>query len=234
MAFFDRRQAGRELAERLLPYRNQRPVVLALPRGGVPVGFEIARALQAPLGLILVRKIGAPGHGEFAIGAVADCGHVDVVLHRDVIGRLDIPKAYVDAEVDRQLREIARRRELYLAGQPPLDLEGRTVIVVDDGIATGATVEAALRSLRHRPKASRLVLAVPVAAADTIEALRPLVDAVVCLRIPWDLGAISMHYLDFAQVDDSEVVNLLRGARELLAEPPAGADLGQNARPGPA
>lgn len=220
MVFFDRRHAGRELARQLLRYRDQRPVVLALPRGGVPVGFEVAQALAAPLGLVLVRKIGAPGHSEFAIGAVADGSHPEVVLHQDIVERLAVSKTYIDAEVAHQLREIERRREMYLRGERPLNLDGRTIIVVDDGIATGATVEAALRSLRHHLK-THLVLAVPVAAADTIETLRPLVDAVVCLQKPWDLGAISLHYLEFPQVSDDEVIDLLQRAHEAAAEPSA-------------
>ncbi len=210
--FLDRRHAGRELAAQLLPYRDQHPIVLALPRGGVPVGFEIALALGAALDVILVRKIGAPEHAEFAIGAVADGVHPEIVLHQDVIDQLEIPKSYIDTEVTHQLREIKRRRELYLTGEP-IKLAGRTVIVVDDGIVTGATVEAALRSLRHR-QSTRIILAVPVAAADTIQDLRPLVDGVICLRTPPDLGAISLHYRDFPQVTDKEVIELLRRARD--------------------
>jgi putative phosphoribosyl transferase len=220
MVFRDRVHAGRELAQELLRYRDKEPVVLALPRGGVPVAFEIARALAAPLDLVLVRKIGAPGHSEFAIGAVADGGHPEIVVHDDIIDRLAIPKTYIEVEAARQLAEIERRRQVYLAGHPPVDVTGRTVIVVDDGIATGATVEAALRSVRHNCPA-RIVLAAPVAAPDTVEALRPLADDIVCLQLPRELGAVSLHYLDFPQVTDAEVIDLLRRAHAAGSAVPA-------------
>lgn len=212
MAFRDRTHAGRELAQELVRYRDEKPVVMALPRGGVPVAYEIARLLKAPLDIILVRKIGAPDHAEFAIGAVAFTAGPQIVLHQEVVDRLAIAKGYIDTEVKRQLAEIERRRQLYLAGRPPVDLSGRTVIVVDDGIATGATVEAALRAVAAtRP--ARTILAVPVASADILEALRPRVDAIVCLQTPWNLAAISLYYLDFPQVSDAEVIDLLKRAR---------------------
>src|ERR1043165_5931827 len=164
--FRNRRDAGRRLAAALAPYRESRPIVLALPRGGVPVGFEVAKALAAPLDVLLVRKIGAPGHEERGLGAVVDGHHPQLVLNEDLVRAVAPPPGYIEAEKQRQLAEIERRRQHYLGDRSPVAVEGRTVIVVDDGIATGATVKAALRGLaRNHP---RLVLAVPVAPADTV------------------------------------------------------------------
>ncbi len=209
--FRDRSEAGRRLAERLMHLAGASPVVLALPRGGVPVGFEIARALEAPLDLVLVRKIGAPFQPELALGAVVDGGRAETVLNEDLVREFQIPEGYLAQEGARQLEEIERRRELYLAGRARVPLEGRTAIVVDDGIATGATMEAALRATR-RADPDRLVLAVPVAPADTLERLRPEVDELVCLATPRLFGAIGAFYDDFRQLTDEQVVDLLRRA----------------------
>src|SRR6059058_677649 len=160
--FEDRRDAGRQLAAALAHYESSRPVVLALPRGGVPVGFEVAKALGAPLDVLLVRKIGAPGHEELGLGAVVDGHDPQLVLNEDLVRTVAPPPGYIEAEEQRQLAEIERRRRPYIGDRSPVAVEARTVIVVDDGIATGATVKAALRGLaRSRP--ARLVLAVPVA-----------------------------------------------------------------------
>src|SRR5437763_4657078 len=168
--FHDRRDAGRQLAAALASYRQSRPVVLALPRGGVPVGFEVAKALAAPLDVLLVRKIGEPGHEELGLGAVIDGHDPQLVLNEDLVRAVAAPPGYSEAEEQRQLAEVERRRQEYVGNRTPVAVEGRTVIVVDDGIATGATVKAALRGLaRNRP--ARLVLAVPVAPADTVEEL---------------------------------------------------------------
>src|SRR5258708_9784835 len=165
--FHDRRDAGRQLATALASYRKNEPVVLALPRGGVPVGFEVAKALAAPLDVLLVRKIGAPGHEELGLGAVVDGHDPQLVLNEDVVRVVAPPPGYIDAEAQRQLAEIERRRKQYVSDRPPVPVDGRVVIVVDDGIATGGTVKAALRGLaRHHP--ARLVLPVPVAPADTL------------------------------------------------------------------
>jgi putative phosphoribosyl transferase len=209
--FADRSEAGRRLAERLARFKSEQPLVLALPRGGVPVGFEVARALDAPLDLILVRKIGAPFQPELAIGAVVDGDQAETVLNRDLVADLQIAEGYVERERARQLEEIERRRRLYAAGRPRIDVRDRTAIVVDDGIATGATVEAALHAVR-RSGPRRLVLAVPVAPRDTLERLRPQVDEIECLMTPHFLGAIGMFYADFDQLSDGEVVALLERA----------------------
>jgi len=218
--FRDRADAGRRLAERLLDYRTQDPVVLALPRGGVPVGFEIAEALQAPLDLVLVRKIGVPWQPELAAGAVADGDQPSLAVNRDVLDALGIDDAYMQMEARRQLAEIERRRALYLAGRPPVPLAGKTAIVVDDGIATGATVEAALGAVRRRAP-RRVILAVPVAAPDTLARLRALVDEIVCLATPSDFGAIGVFYKRFTQLDDDAVTDLLRRAHAARERPAA-------------
>ncbi|HLT01010.1 MAG TPA: phosphoribosyltransferase [Geminicoccaceae bacterium] len=209
--FPDRSEAGRRLAERLKHLKDQDPVVLALPRGGVPVAFEVAKVLEAPLDLVLVRKIGAPFQPELAIGAVVDGERPELVLNRDLIADYGIPESYVERERERQLAEIERRRQLYFAGKERVPARDRTAIVIDDGIATGATMEAALRATR-RAEPRRLVLAVPVAPPDTIERLRPEVDEVVCLMVPAFLGAIGSFYRDFRQLSDDDVIGLLQQA----------------------
>jgi putative phosphoribosyl transferase len=209
--FADRSEAGRRLAEALQTFQDQRPVVLALPRGGVPVAYEVAKALRAPLDLVLVRKSGAPFHPELAIGAVVDGERPELVVNQDVVDEYRIPEGYLESERRRQLEEIERRRQLYLAGRPRAQVRERTAIVIDDGIATGATMEAALRATR-RADPARLVLAVPVAPPDTLERLRPEVDEVVCLMVPNFLGAIGSFYRDFRQLDDDEVIALLQRA----------------------
>jgi len=224
--FRDRADAGRRLAAELIRFRNQQPCVLALPRGGVPVALEVAKALSAPLDLVIVRKIGAPMQPELAIGAVVDGLHPELVLNRKIVDILGISDAYLEQERARQMREIERRRHAYLEGRPPVDVAGRTALIVDDGIATGATIRAALRATRNaRPKT--LVLAVPVAPSDTLAALRGEADEVVCLEDYDDFGAISLYYRDFAQVSDEEVRDLL--ARAAQSEPASPA--GQRAAP---
>lgn len=211
--FKNRQDAGRQLAERLLRYRDERPVVLALPRGGVPVGYEVAVTLDAPLDIVVVRKLGAPGQPELAIGAVVDGDDPQSVLNPDLMRLLDVSEEYLAREVDRQLWEIRRRERLYRGDRPHARVEGRTAIVVDDGIATGASMRAALRGLR-RAGPARLVLAVPVAPPDTVEALRAEVDDLVCLSTPEPFMAVGQHYEDFSQPTDEEVIELLDRARE--------------------
>lgn len=209
--FEDRRQAGGLLAADLRRFRHDDPVVLALPRGGVPIAYEIAEALGAPLDVILVRKIGAPGHSEYAIGAVVDGTEPQLVLNDEAIRTLRVSNAYVATEKDHQLSEIERRRKLYRQGRPAIPVKGRTVLVVDDGIATGATVKAALVSL-SRAGAGRMILAVPVASTQALTELAPLADQIVCLASPTPFQAVGLHYLDFEQVSDDQVVELLRRA----------------------
>jgi predicted phosphoribosyltransferase len=205
--FADRREAGKELATRLVAYRGQPDVVvLALPRGGVPVAFEIAEALQAPLDIFLVRKIGMPGHPEYAIGAIASGGVR--VLSDDVIRWHGIPANQVEAIARQELAELQRRERAYRQGRALTDLRGRTVILVDDGLATGSTMRAAVQAVRsHGP--SRVVVAVPVGAPETCAELAALADETVCARTPEAFSAVGLWYLDFSQTTDEEVQILL-------------------------
>jgi putative phosphoribosyl transferase len=207
-AFADRSEAGCELARALAALRLVDPIVLALPRGGVPVAVEVAAALHAPLDLLLVRKIGAPDQRELAVAAVAEGSGDGLVLDTETMAMTGASNAYVEREARRELEEIVRRRKVYLGGRAPLPIEGKTAVVVDDGIATGTTVRAALRSLRAR-RPARLVLAVPVASPSVVAELRPLVDDLVCLSQPPSFYAVGAHYADFHQVSDDEVAAAL-------------------------
>jgi len=210
----DRRAAGRALAERLQPHAADDPLVLALPRGGVPVAYEIAVALKAELDVALVRKIGAPGNPELALGAVIDTEPPLWVANEALIARLATPDAWFDEQLDEQLAELRRRRRVYCAERPAPSPEGRTVILVDDGIATGATVRAVLLGLAESA-AQRVILAVPVAPREVAEQLRGEVDELVCLATPEPFGGVGQHYLDFDQLEDSEVCALLAAARQI-------------------
>ena len=216
--FEDRRDAGRRLAQRLLGYRDERPVVFALPRGGVPVGYEVARALGAPLDVLVARKLGAPDQPEFGIGAVAPGGVR--VLNADVVRRLGIPEEYVEEVTRRETAEVERRLRHFRGGSPEPETRGRSAILVDDGLATGVTARAAIKALRLR-EPRRIVLAVPVCAAQTARMISFETDELVCLECPADLGAIGFWYRDFSQVPDEEVMELLERARsELKHEAP--------------
>ncbi len=217
LPFANRRSAGRLLAEPLLKFRKDHPLVLALPRGGVPVAYEIAEKLEADLDLLLVRKIGAPHHPEFGIGAVIDGENPQLLVDQHVLDQLAVPSGYIHNEAHKQLREIERRRSAYLGGRKPSSAAGRTVIVVDDGIATGSTVRAALRAIRQK-KPARLVLAVPVAAPDTILALQHECDELICLVTPDPFYAVGAHYEDFGQIPDAEITELLADHSAELAE----------------
>ena len=208
MPFIDRTDAGRQLAKALARYKAQRPVVLALPRGGVPVAAEVATVLDAPLDLILVRKIGVPFQPELAMGAVVDGREPVIVRNEDVISLTGVSEQEFTATCDQQLAEIERRRKLYLGDRPHPQIAGRTVIVVDDGIATGATTRAALQAIRMR-KPSKLVLAVPVAPTESLKELRGEADEIICLEDYEDFGAIGLFYSDFRQVSDTEVIEIL-------------------------
>jgi putative phosphoribosyl transferase len=212
--FRDRKEAGERLAAQLVHLKDRSPVVLALPRGGVAIGREIARRLEAPLDVALVRKIGVPWQQELALGAVADGGAPEIFIDANMQQALAIPADYVREETARQLAELERRREIYCAGRPPVEIAGRTAIVVDDGIATGATMRVALRAVRRRGPAW-LVLAAPVAAAETLAALVGEADETVCVAAPEGLGAIGYYYEDFHQMEDDEVTALLvRGTQD--------------------
>ena len=206
--FADRHDAGRQLVARLIKFKDQRPVVLALPRGGVAVGVEIAETLAAPLDLVLVRKIGVPWQPELALGAVVDGGHPEIFLNEDLLKLIELPQGYLSEESAKELKEIERRRRLYLGGHRTIDISGCTAIVVDDGIATGASMHAALIAVRRRNPA-HLVLAVPVASPDSLAELRREVDEAVCLEAPSSFEAIGAFYEDFHQVSDDEVAALL-------------------------
>lgn len=209
--FANRREAGLELARAALALNLSDPVVLALPRGGVPVGFEVAKALGAPLDVLMVRKIGAPGHAEYGIGAVVDGAAHQVIIDEATARMVGASRDYIDLQTTRQLAEIERRRALYRTG-PPIGLKGRDVIVVDDGIATGGTVRAALLGLA-KANPARIVLAVPLAPPEVLPQLRRLCDQVICLACPSPFYAVGAHYDDFSQTEDTEVIRLLAQAQ---------------------
>lgn len=212
--FRDRRDAGRQLALRLAHLKGAQPpvVVLGLPRGGVVVAAEVARELGAPLDVLVVRKIGAPDQPELAIGAVTNGEHPQTVLNQDLLALAGVDDAYIKAESARQLAEVRRRQSRYRLGRPPVPIENRCVIVVDDGIATGATVKAGLMALRQSP-VSKLILAVPVAPAETLAEIQPLVDQIECLSIPPNFIAVGRSYEDFNQTSDEEVMAILQQQR---------------------
>lgn len=226
--FQDRTSAGRLLAAELVPMHLKDPVVLALPRGGVPVGFEIAKALSAPLDLLLVRKIGLPSQPELAVAAIVDGERPDLVINEEVMPLSGLSKSDLDILAHKELEEIERRRKTYLSGRPPVPIAGRTAIVVDDGIATGTTVRAALKALTRRG-AARIVLAVPVAPADETVSLRSLVDDVVCLLAPRTFYGIGEFYSDFHQLTDAEVSHLLQSSSRPVV-PASGHDKVQPSR----
>ncbi|MFI5398045.1 MAG: phosphoribosyltransferase [Candidatus Binatia bacterium] len=214
--FKNRKDAGRKLVARLLRYEDEHSLILALPRGGVPVAYEVATALHAPLDVIVVRKLGAPGQPELGIGAVVDGDHPQSILNEEVMRMLEVSDQYLSREVALELQEIRRRQERYRSGRAPEPIEGRTAIIVDDGIATGGSVRAAIRGVR-RLSPKRLVLAVPVAPPETIESLRPEVDDLVCLSMPPFFQAVGQFYEDFRQTSDDEVVELLDRARQQMS-----------------
>lgn len=210
-SFHDRADAGRKLAALLQHLKGKDPVVLALPRGGVAIGREVASGLGAPLDIVLVRKIGVPWQPELALGAVSDGAEPQIFIDERLQQALAIPEDFVREEMARQLAELERRRRLYCADRPPVEVAGRTAIVVDDGIATGATMRVALRAVRRR-QPSHLVLAAPVAAPETLAALAAEADETVCVATPAGLGAIGYYYDDFHQMSDAEVTRLLADA----------------------
>lgn len=206
--FLNREDAGLRLAEALASYKSRRPVVLALPRGGVPVAAQVASALDAPLDLVLVRKIGAPTQPELAMGAVVDGASPIIVRNDDVIRSAGVTAAEFNAACRDELAEIERRRKRYIGKRARAEIAGKTAIVIDDGVATGATMKAALRAIRQRNPAE-LVLAIPVAPPEAVRDLRREVDALICLETPEFFGAIGFFYDDFRQVSDEEVIAIL-------------------------
>jgi putative phosphoribosyl transferase len=209
MPFKDRFEAGSKLAAAVARFKDQQPVILALPRGGVPVAAEVAAALKAPLDLVLVRKIGVPLQPELAMGAVVNGGQPIIVRNEEVIRLAGTDEAEFKAACDKELAEIERRRQRYLGGRERENVAGRTAIVIDDGIATGATTRAALRATRMRnPK--KLVLAVPVAPTESLAAMREEADEVICLEDHEFFGAIGFYFQDFRQISDEEVIEILR------------------------
>jgi putative phosphoribosyl transferase len=213
--FTDRREAGQRLLDRLVPLNPESTVILALPRGGLPVADVIAEALGVPLDIVLVRKVGVPGQPEVAVAAVTDGKNPKITVNEDVARIAGLDHAGIAKLAERELPEIHRRREIYLKGRPPVPLAGKIVVIVDDGIATGATMRAALRLVRDE-KPARLIAAIPVAPATTIAALENECDEVICLECPADFRAVGLHYSDFGQVSDATVSNIIeRHARRL-------------------
>ena len=211
--FPDRKVAGEALAEAVAKLKLERPVVLALPRGGVPVAAEVARRLGAPLGLLIVRKLGVPGHEELAAGAVGGGDPPVTVFNDHVLAMIGMSEKDFAPRIAEKAREIEERRKKYLGDRPQPEVKGATAIVVDDGIATGATVRAALEVLRKQG-AAKVVLAVPVAPEDAVAEFKPRVDELVCLQTPEPYIAVGAHYASFPQTSDAEVVELLRAAAE--------------------
>jgi len=206
--FRDRRSAGRELAMAVSRLQLEAPLVLALPRGGVPVAWEVAQALATPLDLLLVRKLGVPGQPELGMGAITDGPNPRTVIDRALISSLGISDADLEQEIDRQRIELARRRRAYLGDRPQPDPGGRNVVLVDDGIATGGTVRVALDALRSNGAAT-VILAVSVAPIELLQPLQNLADEVICLSFPDPFLAVGRHYEQFEQTSDAEVVDLL-------------------------
>ncbi|MDQ4076563.1 MAG: phosphoribosyltransferase [Chloroflexota bacterium] len=218
MLFQDRIDAGKKLATELEEYANRDDVmVLALPRGGVPVAFQVAKALNAPLGLFLVRKLGVPGHEEYAMGAIASGGVR--VLNEEVVEQLRIPQEAVERVVAREQQELERREHTYRGNEAPPDVNGRTVILVDDGLATGATMRAAVTALRQQnPK--QVVVAVPTASPETCDEFRDEVDDIVCAVTPRPFFGVGQWYVNFSQTRDEEVQDLLERAEKELPDLP--------------
>jgi putative phosphoribosyl transferase len=221
LPYANRREAGRVLAEHMTGYAGRSDLlVLALPRGGVPVAYELAEALEAPLDLVIVRKLGVPGQEELAMGAIASGGAM--VINRDVVAAIGISEEGINSVVARERRELERRERAYRGDRPPPRIEGRTVILVDDGLATGSTMLAAVSALRGlRP--SQIVVAVPVAPPETCEAFRGEVDAIICAATPRMFRGVGAWYLDFEQTSDEEVHELLEAAWARERAAPAGA-----------
>ncbi|WP_192248549.1 phosphoribosyltransferase [Mesorhizobium silamurunense] len=206
--FRDRQEAGQKLAIELAKLRLQDPVVLALPRGGVPVAAEVAKALKAPLDLAIVRKVGAPGNPELAVAAIVDGDPPDVVLNREIVEAYSLDDDQLRVLIAAERPELERRRTAYRGKRPPLSVAGKTAIVVDDGAATGTTMKVAIRALKRRSP-REIVVALPVAPTETLTQLASEADWTVCLSQPGRFGALSLHYLNFPQLSDDDVTSIL-------------------------
>lgn len=213
MLYKDRFDAGQQLAEKLLKYKNENPVIIALPRGGVVIGYEAAKKLRAPLDIIVTRKIGAPLQPELGIGAIGPKGIR--LLNSDLIRTLGVSEIQVEQIIEEETMEMNRRTDIYRESLPALDLTGRTVILVDDGIATGVSDKAAILSIKYF-YAKKIILAVPVCPAGTAEKFHKYADEFICLAQPPDFYAVGAYYENFEQVSDEEVINLLKEAREFI------------------
>lgn len=209
--YHDRHHAGRMLARELIPYSSSDCIILALPRGGVPVGYEIAKALKVPLEVFVVRKLGVPGASELAFGAIAS-GDI-TVLNQDIIADYQLTQADMDEVIAKEKQELQRREVVYRNSPVMPDLKDKTIILVDDGIATGATVKAAIRAL-YQFKPARIILAIPVAEPDTVQVLSALVSAVICPMQPAPLNAVGLWYDDFTQTEDQDVFRLLKALQQ--------------------
>lgn len=217
-SFLNRTEAGKALAKELAQKEYEDPVILALPRGGVPVGIEVVRTLRAPMDLVMVRKIGVPSQPELAAAAVVNGDHPQIVVNENIAKHAGLSHQDIERLAHTQLEEIQRRRGIYLKDRASIPINGRTVIVVDDGIATGATVRASLKAIRKNGPA-KLILAVPVASPETVEQMRKEVDELICLLQPAGFYAIGAHYTDFGQTTDEEVIRLMDEAERLTQKP---------------
>jgi putative phosphoribosyl transferase len=215
--FENRAAAGRALAEKLKQHAYPKPVVYALPRGGAPIALEIAKELHAPVDLLLVRKIGVPGHEELAAGSIVDGEKPDVIVNSEVMNAARMSKAQFDAASKQALKEIERRRALYLSNAPSVSAKGATAILVDDGIATGASMRVAVEAVRRRDPA-RVIVAVPVAPREAVTEFSELADAFVCIAAPAHFGAVGYYYDDFRQLTDEDVIALMQQARTLRSD----------------
>lgn len=213
MLYKDRYDAGQKLAESLYQFKNENPIILALPRGGVIIGYEIAKTLNAPLDVFIARKIGAPFYPELGIGAIAP-NNVQII-NKELINSLNIPASEIEKVIERETIELNRRIKLYRGNLPPLNLENKTVIIVDDGLATGITAKASVLSVKKsNPK--KIILAVPVSPPDTANEFRKEVDVFICLHEPPEFYAVGAYYLDFNQVSDNEVLDLLNKTKRSI------------------
>lgn len=208
--FKDRHDAGIQLAKKLKYYQAEKPIILALPRGGVPIGYEVAQALNAPLDVFVVRKVGTPWNPELGVGAIAPGVKI---LDEEVLQMLNLQASDLKKIIDQEQQELKRRLQLYRQGEDYLNIVGKTVILIDDGLATGVTTRAAIQAVK-KLKPAKLILAVPVGPLDTIKALKNSVDELICLEIPADFYSVSSFYLSFPQVSDEEVITLLKQAKE--------------------